>query len=83
MPSTSSTRRSGIPVVAASARRWLRAERCGYGSRLEEGAELDKRSGMLRELTPVDGGTTLARIVESEDHAHGGRLPAPFGPRNP
>ena len=53
------------------------------GFRLEEGAELDKRSGMLRELTPVDGGTTLARIVESEDHAHGGRLPGAVRPEEP
>src|SRR5919197_2696208 len=53
------------------------------GSRLEQGAKLGKRSSMLREQTPVDGGTTLARIVESEDHAHGGRLPGAVRPEEP
>jgi hypothetical protein len=52
-----------------------------YGLGLEERAELGERSGVFRERTAVDGGTTLARVVEAEDHAHRGRLPGAVRPK--
>ncbi len=53
------------------------------GLGLEERAELGERCGVFRERTAVDVGTTLARIVEAEDHAHGGRLPGAVRPEEP
>jgi hypothetical protein len=51
-----------------------------YGLGLEERADLGERCGVIRELTAVDSGATLARIVEAEDHAHRGRLPGAVRP---
>jgi hypothetical protein len=50
---------------------------------LKQGAKLHERSGMFHQRTAVDGGTTPTRIVESEDHAHRGRLPGAVRPEEP
>ena len=54
-PMTSSTRRFGIPFVAASASRWLRAERPVWiALRFQQGADLAQRRLQLGVLAAVD-----------------------------
>ena len=79
MPSTSSTCRLEIPVVAGPqvvAGRPLRVDGLG----LEEACELGERGVVFRERAAVDGGAALARAVEAEDHAHRGRPPGAVRP---
>ena len=45
-----------------------------HGLRVEQRADLAERGTVLRVRLAVDRDTALARAVEADDHAHGGRL---------
>lgn len=84
MSTTSSTRRRGIPVVAASASRWLNALRPVWMARASSiaptscsGAGCSAYGLPLTVTLPAVGASRprIIRIVVD--------LPAPLGPRNP
>ena len=83
MPSTSSTRLSGMSLAAASIRRWLRAERVGWNGFASSSAPtwrigwsmvVNGRPSNVQVPSPRSRPSISRMVVD---------LPEPFGPRKP
>ena len=78
--STSPTRVVGMPLLAASHRRWSRAERPGWTACASSSAPISRSgTGELRVAVAVDLHVAGRRGVEPEDHAHRGGLAGAVG----
>ena len=72
---TSSTRRSGMSLVRASQRRWLRAVRAGWNAFASSRPPTSRRGQANSRIgLAADQGRPRVGVVEAHDHAHGRRL---------